>query len=40
MVEGVLVVALLRATLGGENVQVKPVEGEMVAVSEIVPVKP
>jgi hypothetical protein len=34
------VVALLRATLAGENAQIKPVEGETPAVREIVPVKP
>jgi len=40
MIEVALVVTLLRATLAGESVQVKPVEGERVAVSETVPVNP
>jgi hypothetical protein len=40
MVEVALVVAILRTTLTGENAHIKPVEGETVAVSEIVAVKP
>jgi hypothetical protein len=35
-----IVVVLLRATLVVENVHVKPVDGETVATSETVPVKP
>ncbi len=40
MVEVALVVALPRVTLTGENAHVNPVEGETVAVREILPVKP
>jgi len=40
MVEVALLVALLRATLVGENAHVNPVEGETVVVREILPVKP
>ena len=40
MFEVALVVALLRETLAGENPHVRPVEGETVAVREIVAAKP
>ncbi len=40
MFEVALGVALLRGTLAGENAHVRPVEGETVAVREIVAVKP
>jgi len=40
MVEVALLVALLKATLAGENAHANPVEDETVAVSEIVPTKP
>ena len=39
-VEVVLGVEILRTTLAGENVHVKPVEGETVAEREMAPLKP